>query len=126
MNCAEPYAAVCAEPGPIRSATATTRATTGPLCCFLELQFYPPGWAPGPPGISCDAAGWCTAMAIFSLNQGQNTGVVNNADCLNTFGIEPANFAFITKSGVPHAPPSPLGATTATFTPDPATDLFMN
>jgi hypothetical protein len=97
-----------------------------PGTAFLEVQFYPPGWAPWPPGISCDASQWCASMAIFSLNQDQNTGVVNNADCLNTVGIEPVNFSFITKSGVPHAPPSPLGATAETFTPDPATDLFMN
>ena len=58
--------------------------------------------------ISCDPTKWCAAMAIFSFNSDQNTGVANNADCLNTVGIEPANFAFITKSGVPHAPPAPL------------------
>ena len=82
-----------------------------PGTAFLELQFYPPGWAPWPPGVSCDATKWCAAMAIFSLNQDQNTGTVNNADCLNTVGLEPANFAFITKSGVPHAPPGPLDLT---------------
>ena len=63
------------------------------------------GWAPWPPGVSCDATKWCAAMAIFSLNQDQNTGTLNNAACLNSVGLEPANFAFITKSGVPHAPP---------------------
>jgi hypothetical protein len=65
-------------------------------------------------------------MAIFSLNQDQNTGVLNNADCLDKVTIEPANFAFLTKSGVPHAPPSPLAATDETFTPNAATDLFMS
>ena len=39
---------------------------------FLELQFYPPGWAPWPPGVSCDATKWCAAMAIFSLNNDYN------------------------------------------------------
>src|ERR671931_2262379 len=101
-----------------------------PGAAFLEVQFYPPGWAPFQllGGISCDPTQWCAAMAIFSLNRDQNTVPVtdNNADCLNTVGIEPANFAFITQSGIPHAPPSPLGATAATFTPNPATDLFMN
>jgi hypothetical protein len=97
-----------------------------PGTAFLEVQFYPPGWAPWPPGVSCDASKWCAAMAIFSFNSNQNTGVNNNADCLNTVGIEPANFAFITLSGTPHAPPGPLDQTLGTFTPDPSTDLFMN
>lgn len=97
-----------------------------PGTAFLELQFYPPGWAPWPPGLSCDVSQWCAAMAIFSLNQNQNTGQVNNADCLGSVGIEPANFAFVTRSGVPHAPPAPLSLTGGSFTPSPATDLFMN
>ncbi|HEX9599420.1 MAG TPA: hypothetical protein VF963_08590 [Gaiellaceae bacterium] len=97
-----------------------------PGAAFLEVQFYPPGWAPWPPGVSCDASKWCAAMAIFSFNLNQNTGVANNADCLSTVGLEPANFAFITKSGVPHAPPGPLDLTLGSFTPSPATDLFMN
>jgi hypothetical protein len=97
-----------------------------PGTAFLELQFYPPGWVPFQNAISCDATKWCAAMAIFSFNSNQNTGVANNAACLNTVGIEPANFAFITKSGTPHAPASPLGLTLGSFTPNPATDLFMN
>src|SRR5213080_753092 len=97
-----------------------------PGAAFLEVQFYPPGWAPWPPGVSCDVSKWCASMAIFSFNSDQNTGVPNNADCLNTVGIEPANFAFITRSGTPHAPPGPLDQTLGTFTPDPSTDLFMN
>jgi hypothetical protein len=97
-----------------------------PGTAFLELQFYPPGWAPWPAGVSCDASQWCAAMAIFSFNSDQNTGVDNNASCLNTVSVEPANFAFVTKSGVPHAPPSPLTQTAATFTPNSRTDLFMN
>jgi hypothetical protein len=96
-----------------------------PGTAFLELQFYPPGWVPFQNAISCDATQWCAAMAIFSFNSDQNTGVANNAACLNSVGIEPANFAFITKSGVPHAPASPLNLTLASFTPNPTTDLFM-
>jgi hypothetical protein len=65
-------------------------------------------------------------MAIFSLMQDQNAGVLNNIDCRRHAGDEPANFAFITKSGVPHAPPAPLSQTNDTFTPSSATDLFMN
>ena len=96
-----------------------------PGTAFLEVQFYPPGWAPWPPGVSCDPTQWCSAMAIFSLLQDQNTGVVNNANCRARAGDEPANFAFITTSGVPHAPPAPLTQTAGTFTPSAATDLFM-
>ena len=70
-----------------------------PGTAFLEVQFYPPGWAPWPPGVSCDATQWCAAMAIFSLMQDQNAGILNNADCRNTVGDEPANFAFITQVG---------------------------
>src|SRR2546422_6575767 len=62
-----------------------------PGAAFLEVQFYPPGWAPWPPGVSCDAHKWCAAMALFSFNSNQNNGVANNADCLNTGGTEPAN-----------------------------------
>ena len=97
-----------------------------PGTAFLELQFYPPGWASfGDGGISCDATQWCAAMAIFSFNSDQNTGTNNNADCLGRVGVEPANFAFITMNGKPHAPAAPLDQTAATFTPNPATDLFM-
>jgi hypothetical protein len=97
-----------------------------PGAAFLELQFYPPGWAPFQNGISCDAKKWCAAMAIFSLNRNQNTGVDNNAACLGTVGVEPANFAFVTKNGKPHAPAAPLSATADTFIPNAGTDLFMN
>jgi hypothetical protein len=96
-----------------------------PGTAFLELQFYPPGWVPFQNAISCDATQWCAAMAIFSFNSDQNTGVANNADCLGKVGVEPANFAFITKSGTPQAPPAPLDQTAQTFTPDPGQDLFM-
>ena len=41
-------------------------------------------------------------------------------------GIEPFNFAFVTRNGVSQAPANPIDSTLATFTPDPAKDLFMN
>jgi hypothetical protein len=96
-----------------------------PGTAFLELQFYPPGWVSFENAISCHATKWCAAMAIFSFNSNMNTGVDNNADCLNTVGVEPANFAFITRNGRPQAPPAPLDLTTEAFTPNPARDLFM-
>ena len=97
-----------------------------PGTAFLELQFYPPGWVPFEEAVSCDATKWCAAMAIFSFNRDQNRLIDNNADCLNTVGIEPANFAFITLSGEPDSPPAPLDLTGESFVPDPATDLFMD
>ena len=97
-----------------------------PGTAFLEVQFYPPGWVPWVEAISCDPTQWCAAMAIFSFNRDMNRGIDNNADCLNTVGIEPANFAFITTSGAPHAPAAPLSQTFSSFNPNPSTDLFMD
>jgi hypothetical protein len=97
-----------------------------PGTAFTELQFYPPGWVLWPPGISCDASRWCAALNIDSYSYDPLHNVSNNQACLSTVGIEPVNFAFITKSGTPHAPANSVDATTATFTPNPNTDLFMN
>src|SRR5712692_6505361 len=114
--------------------SASTRAKDyigkHPGTAFMEMQFYPPGWAPFelPGGISCDARQWCGALNIDSFSQNQNTGVANNAACLNTVGIEPVNFAFITKNGVAQAPANPISLVTnpVVTTPDPTKDLFMN
>jgi len=97
-----------------------------PGTAFMEMQFYPPGWVPWPPGVSCDATKWCAALNIDSYNNNDNTGVPNNSACLNTVGIEPVNFAFITKNGHAQAPANPVDATAATYTPDASKDLFMN
>ena len=97
-----------------------------PGTAFMELQFYAPGWIPWPPGDSCDATQWCAALNIDSLSANANTGQANNPACLAQVGIEPVNFAFVTKSGAAHAPANPVEATLATYTPDPNLDLFMN
>ena len=100
-----------------------------PGTAFMEMQFYPPGWAPWPAGVSCDATKWCAALTIDSLNEDPNGPTLNNADCLNRVGLEPVSFAFITKSGQPHAAPDPLSVFSPPFdalTPNPATDLFMS
>lgn len=97
-----------------------------PGVAFMEMQFYPPGWVLWPAGNSCDATKWCAALNIDSLSENPITGQLNNATCLSDAGLEYVNFAFITKNGVSHAPASPLLATLATFTPDPAKDFFMN
>src|SRR5262245_21710519 len=93
---------------------------------FLELQFYPPAWVKQPPGVSCHPSKWCAAMAIFQLNRNQNLPVPNqNPDCLSKVGEEPANFAFVTRSGTPIGPPDPLGQTLGTFTPTPSKVLMF-
>lgn len=97
---------------------------------FMEMQLYPPGWAPFqlPGGISCDATQWCGALTIDSFIQNQNTGQFNNLACRETVGDEPVNFAFVTRSGVSQAPANPVSLATnpAVVTPDPTKDLFMN
>jgi hypothetical protein len=96
-----------------------------PGAAFMEMQFYPPGWVLWPAGNSCDPTKWCAALNVDSFSQNSNAGQNNNAACLDSVGIEPVNFAFITKNGVAHAPANPVDATLATFTPNPTTDLFM-
>ncbi len=91
-----------------------------PGTAFMEMQFYPPGWAP----FSCDAKHWCAALTIDSFSFDPNHGNNNNNDCLNKVGEEPINFAFITKSGVADTPADPQNIAQQVFKP--ATDLVMN
>jgi hypothetical protein len=104
-----------------------------PGTAFMELQFYPPGWVPWPTwqvavGASgCDPTRWCAAMNIFSLAEDPVNGTIQNPTCLARIGSpEYVNFAFITKNGLAGSPANPVDSTTATFTPDPNNDLFMN
>jgi hypothetical protein len=99
-----------------------------PGTAFMEMQFYPPGWAPWPAGISCDPTKWCAALNIDSLSENPVTGQLLNSSCQARVGAEYVNFAFITKSGAPQpgSPPNPVNSTVSTFTPNPAADLFMN
>ncbi len=83
---------------------------------FLEMQFYPPGFAPV---ISCDVKKWCASLHINSLEVDPATGNLNPA-C-----FEPTNFAFIQKDGIPTGPPGPDTANDSTFTPN-AQTLLMN
>ena len=84
-----------------------------PGAAYMEMQFYPPGWVPWPPGVSCDATKWCAATHDRQPQPERQHGVPNNADCLARVGIEPVKFAFITHNGVPHAPADPLSARAA-------------
>jgi len=98
-----------------------------PGTAFMEMQFYPPGWAPWPAATSCKATLWCAALNIDSLSQNSNTGQSLNATCQAITGLEYVNFAFITKNGVSQAPANPVDSTAATtFTPSNKLDLFMH
>jgi hypothetical protein len=86
---------------------------------FLEVQFYPPGFAPFVDSISCDNRHWCAALTIDSLEC--TAGFAScNGNC-----IEPINFAWIQSDGVPTGPPSPQQADLNTFSPNQQT-LLMN
>ena len=98
----------------------------------MEMQFYPPGWVPfrSRAASAADPTQWCAALNIDSLSETatrrtKSRNTVNNPTCQAMGGLEYVNFAFVTKNGTPPAPPDPLNATGATFTPDPARDLFM-
>src|SRR5215469_12773898 len=96
-----------------------------PGTAFMEMQFYPPGVAAKPFGVSCGNTQWCAAMTIDSDSLNENTGVLNNADCLSRTNEEYVNFALVTKSGQSQGPADPLRQTAATFTAGPNT-LVMN
>jgi hypothetical protein len=85
---------------------------------FLELQFYPPGFAPFADALSCDNTHWCAALTVDSLEC--TTAGVCNPNCM-----EPINFAFVQTNGVPTGPPSPQLANVETVTPNRST-LLMN
>ena len=111
---------------PDSDANVTSTLKTHPGTAFMELQFYPPGWAAAPFGSSCDGSRYCVAIASFSLAEDPINGTFLNNACASQTGIEYANYAFLTKSGRPHDFPNPVQSTLGTFTPNPATDLFMN
>ena len=101
---------------------------------YMELQFYGPGSVPQFEGFGCTAHQYCAAMTIDSFVSNQNTGVDNTSACNNYIlgGVEPVNWAYITRSGKSQAPANPLF--TGTFTspnfsavnPNLSKDLFMN
>jgi hypothetical protein len=92
---------------------------TGGGSSFLEVQFYPPGYAPFADNISCDGTHWCASLHINDLE------CTFNFDSCNGACEEPTNFAFIQRDGTPTGPPSPQDATLATSTPNSET-LLMN
>ena len=98
---------------------------------FVEVQFYPPGWAPlagNAPigGESCDPVKWCAAMVIWSLGADGNF-TANNNDCLSNSngGEEFGNASFITFTGHSPIPATPYKNPGA-FAPNPNSDMYFN
>jgi hypothetical protein len=103
---------------PESDANAPNGSYPGAGAAFVELQFYPPGFAPFSDSISCDNTHWCSALTIDSLECAADGTC--NPDC-----TEPVNFAFIQNNGVPTGPPSPQLSDLTTLTPNSRT-LLMN
>jgi len=105
-----------------------------PGTAFMELQFYGPGYVPQFEGFGCTATQYCAAMTIDSLVRNQNTGVNNTTACNNFIlgGIEPINWAYVTRNGVSQAPANPLFTGTfaspnfSAVNPNVNEDLLMN
>ena len=68
---------------------------------FMELQFYPPGFADFEDSFSCSQTYWCGALTIDSLECN-----FDFAKC-NTGCEEPTNASYLQRNGVPTGPPSP-------------------
>src|SRR6266516_3042885 len=115
----DPQSAPLLPCNPRSDANAPHGRYPGGGAAFVELQFYPPGFAPFADSISCDNTHWCSALTIDSLECTTNFGHCN-PNC-----IEPVNFGFIQADGVPTGPPSPQLANLSTFSPN-AKTLLMN
>jgi hypothetical protein len=104
---------------PLSDTNAPSGGSQGGGSSFLEVQFYPPGFAPFFDNISCDNSHWCASLHINDL---ECSGHFHNC---NANCEEPTNFAFIQRDGVPTGPASPQLANLSTFTPNGQT-LLMN
>ncbi len=85
---------------------------------FMEMQFYPPGFAPFADSTSCDNTHWCSALTIDSLACTENFASCN----LNC--EEPQNFAFVQTNGVPAGPAAPGEVDLQSLTPNSKTLLY--
>jgi len=86
---------------------------------FMEMQFYPPGEPPWVDSTSIDNTHWGAALNIDSLEATAGFKQINE-NC-----VEPVNFAWIQRNGVPTGPPSPQLSDLASATPNGET-LLMN
>ena len=93
---------------------------------FMEMQFYPPS-SPIGCGNLHHPTQWCAALNIDSASENQNAGTLNNLPCLEQYGEEYVNYAFITQSGTPEGPSALVGsAGFFGFVPSDNDTLFMN
>jgi hypothetical protein len=96
---------------------------------YMEMQFYPPGWAPWFDTTSCSATQWCASLNVDSFNVISATNSFSNFTCSSAIGtLEPFNFAYLTKgtSGLgANGPANQWDATVATYVPG-SNNLFMN
>jgi hypothetical protein len=86
---------------------------------FMELQWYAPGFIPFQDNTSCSTTKYCVAMTIDSFSATFGFALIN-PNC-----VEPVNFAYLTKNGVPGGPPAPQTINGQSFTPT-ANTLEMN
>src|SRR5581483_8854076 len=82
-------------PGSDSNAPGATPGYPGGGSAFMELQFYPPGFAPWAVAPSADNTHWFSALTIDSLEC-----TLGFAHC-NPNCTEPVNLAFIQRNGVP-------------------------
>ena len=119
LTVCDPNSAPLAPCKPRSDSNAPHGTFAGAGAAFVELQFYPPGFAPFADSISCDNTHWCSALNIDSLEcTGNGSGPCNN-NC-----VEPVNFAFVQHNGRPTGPPSPELSNLRTFTPNRQTLLM--
>jgi len=85
---------------------------------FLELQLFPPGFAPFVDDVSCSRRSWCAAIGVFGLESQFNFKNMNE-NCPET-----ESFAFLQNNGIPTGPPGPQKIDLATFLPNAHTLLM--
>src|SRR5262249_15540780 len=73
----------------------------------------------------CDPSKWCAALNIasFSADQTSIPETFNNSDCEDSFGDEPINFAWLTRSG--NATTTSALVNVSFGTPSPTSDVLM-
>ncbi len=95
---------------------------------YMEMQFYPPGWAPWFDAISCDPTRWCASLNIDSFIEQDNPFQLSNPACAGIAGVEPFNFQYLslgTSGNNVNGPANPWDATVGTYVPN-SSNLFMN